>query len=383
MIDSFITCPRCGAQLPPEAEWCMKCGRELVRHQAHKARGNGQGSVYKLPNEKYKAVVTIGYYLDDGGRRRRQTRSKVFDKKKDAVAALNDLRAAPRAKTIYTFKQLFDAWIPTHRAGKKTIEGYQYAAKYLEPVWHMKMDDITVDDLQECLDECPKGRRTRENMKAAIGLVYKYGIPRKAVPDNLNLAPFLAVSGEHGDARVALTDIELAKLRGCTAPHADEVLLLCYTGFRISEFLDLTDESYDPRSQTLTGGAKTDAGRNRIVTISPKVLPIVERLASSPGPLIRRSDGSAWPSVKSWTETAFYPALEAAGIDNPIVDGAAGVQRHRITPHSCRHTFANLMKRVDGADKDKQELIGHASPEMLRYYQNAELDDLRRITDAI
>ena len=41
------------------------------------------------------------------------------------------------------------------------------------------------------------------------------------------------------------------------------------------------------------------------------------------------------------------------------------------------------MKRVDGADKDKQELIGHASAEMLRYYQDVEIADLRRITDAI
>ena len=33
--------------------------------------------------------------------------------------------------------------------------------------------------------------------------------------------------------------------------------------------------------------------------------------------------------------------------------------------------------------KDKQELIGHASAEMLRYYQDVEIADLRRITDAI
>ena len=51
--------------------------------------------------------------------------------------------------------------------------------------------------------------------------------------------------------------------------------------------------------------------------------------------------------------------------------------------YSCLHTFATLMKRVTGADKDKQELIGHASPEMLRYYQDVRLADLRRITDVL
>ena len=56
-----------------------------------------------------------------------------------------------------------------------------------------------------------------------------------------------------------------------------------------------------------------------------------------------------------------FPALEAIGIDNPIVEIGGGKKRHKYTPHSCRHTFATLLKRVAGADKDKQELIGHAS----------------------
>ena len=66
-----------------------------------------------------------------------------------------------------------------------------------------------------------------------------------------------------------------------------------------------------------------------------------------------------------------------------MVEVAGGVQRHRITPHSCRHTFATLIKRVGGAEKDKLELIGHTSGEMLRHYQDVDLADLRQITDAI
>ena len=41
------------------------------------------------------------------------------------------------------------------------------------------------------------------------------------------------------------------------------------------------------------------------------------------------------------------------------------------------------MKRVQGASKDKLELIGHSSEEMLRYYQDVEINDLRKITDAL
>lgn len=41
------------------------------------------------------------------------------------------------------------------------------------------------------------------------------------------------------------------------------------------------------------------------------------------------------------------------------------------------------MKAVQAPEKDEMELIGHASPEMLRYYQDVDLRDLRKITDAL
>ena len=157
---------------------------------------------------------------------------------------------------------------------------------------------------------------------------------------------------------------------------------MIYTGFRPSEFLSLTAADYDRKRQCLSGGAKTDAGRGRCVTISPKLKAILARLAASDGPLCRDGDGNAW-TLKKFTEEAFYPALDAIGIDNPLVEVGGGKLRHKYTPHTCRHTFATLMKRVQGADKDKQALIGHASPEMLRYYQDAPVEDLRHITDQI
>ena len=76
-------------------------------------------------------------------------------------------------------------------------------------------------------------------------------------------------------------------------------------------------------------------------------------------------------------------AMDANIIDNPMVEVGGGVLRHRLSPHSCRHTFATLIKRVEGSDKDKLELIGHTSTEMLRHYQDVSLKDLKKITDAI
>lgn len=378
-----MICKKCSAELPEAVNFCPNCGRAVVKKQSKKQRGNGQGSVYQLANGKYKAVVVLGYSTDEKGKRHKKTRSQVFEKKKDAVNALPGLLADPRKveQKAVTFKELYDKWLPTHRAGKSTLDCYKAAVKYLEPVWFLRMPDISLDDLQECLDDCPKGKRTKENMRAVVGLIYKYGIPRKVIPDNLNLAPFLIVEGESAAHRSSFTDEQIKAIeKACeSVPHAEDILCMIYTGFRPSEFLALTAASYDKEHKTLTGGSKTQAGLNRIVTLSPHIESIVERRAASGG-LLFAQDG--W-SLKDFTEKAFYPALEQIGIDNPIVEISGGAKRHKYTPHTCRHTFATLMKKVPGSEKDKLELIGHASGEMLRYYQDVNLTDLRQITDKI
>ena len=379
-------CKRCGAELPAGANFCPACGRKAVITRSPKKRGNGQGTILVPPGGRYKAVVTLSIYTDDKGKRHRKTRSQTFDKKKDAVAAIPRLLEDPRreVKRSTTFKQLYDAWFPTHRAGKSTMDGYKAAMKYFASIWPLRIADIDVDDLQECIDDCPHGRRTKENMKALAGLVYKYGIPRHVVPENLNLSPFLVVDGGGAAHRAAFdaAQIEAIKKACGKVPHAEDIYCMIYTGFRPSEFLALTAESYDKARQCLTGGAKTDAGRGRVVTVSPKIKAIIEAHAAPGGPLFADPDGKAW-NLKDFTEGAFYPALEAVGIENPMVEIGGGKLRHKYTPHTCRHTFATLLKRTGGADADKQELIGHASPEMLRYYQDTPLDDLRAITDAL
>lgn len=260
---------------------------------------------------------------------------------------------------------------------------YKAAFQYFRPVWLMKMDDIIIDDLQDCLDECPHGKRTRQNMKTLCGLMYKYGIPRKQVPDNINLAEFLRVEGESSSQRDSLTDIEIEKIRLAVGriDHADEIYAMIYLGFRPSEFLSLRAEDYFPEQGYIIGGAKTEAGTNRTVTISPKIRSIIDAHAEQGG-LLFSNNGAQW-DLKKYTEEVFYPTLKKIGIDNPTNLVGIKTTRHRITPHSCRHTFATLMKRVQGNDKDKLELIGHTSDEMLRYYQDVSIADLKKITDKI
>lgn len=298
---------------------------------------------------------------------------------------LSKLDATPkpiRAKR-QTMQQVYDAWLPTHQAGRDTLNCYKAAWRYFQPVSDIAISEVDIDDLQECLDECPKGKRTKQNMKAVCGLVFKYAIPRHMAA--LNLAEYLRINDNSDAAEHEGLPLEvlpkILTLIG-SVPYADYVYCQCYMGFRPSEFLALDVKAYDRRKKAFVGGAKTDAGRNRTVTVSPKIQPIIDGLVKNRlgGPAFPDNSGD-WMSIADYRD-AFYKVLEAAGVDNPIAE-INGVKRHRYTPHSCRHTFATLLKSVQAPDKDKQKLIGHSSAEMLRYYQDVDTDSLRKITDVI
>jgi len=384
-----MQCKKCHAELPPGANFCPSCGKKQVTTSARgrrpKSRPNGSGTAYKR-GRTWTAEVVLGWKWEDETMSKRLPVRRTkggFPTKAAALDYLPTLRAGgkQRSKQI-TFKALYDLWQPTHGRDKSTMNCYAAAFKHFEPVWWLQLEMIDIDDLQECMDDCPAGRRTRENMKALCGLMYKYGIPRDYVPKDRNLAQFLRVTGDAGKHRIGFSAEQRKAIEAAvgTVPYADYIYCCYMLGFRPSELLALDAAQFDRDNRCLRGGAKTEAGRDRVVTISPKILPIIKRLTSgrTTGQIFHAADGSIL-SYRQFKDDCFYPALAAIGIDNPVDEDG----RHKYTPHCCRHTFATMLKLIQAPDKDKLAIIGHTSPEMLRHYQDVNYDDLRRITDAL
>lgn len=381
-----MNCKACGQSPPQDAKFCPYCGKLLAEKEKPrgvKKRGNGQGSVYKH-GSKYIAEKTIGYYEDDDGKKHRKKVKKVFDRRKDAIEALPTMTAAPRKdpKSTFTFKQVYDLWLPTHEADKSTINCYKAAWKHFSPLHNLYAHEIDIDDLQECINDCPCGKQTRKNMKATISLIYKYGIPRGYFPEKLNYAEYLKPGGEAGAGGVGLPTEYVTKIKEAVGKvtGADLVTAQCYLGFRPSEFLALRQDSYDPDKKTFIGGAKTAAGKNRVLPVAKPIQSIVDSyVGKNENQFFCNAKGEEMDIVEY--RDLFYAVLDALKLENPMIDLGNGKKRHTYTPHSCRHTFADFMKNTQGSDKDKLSLIGHTSTEMLRYYQDAPVDDLRKIVD--
>ena len=345
-----------------------------------RTRPNGAGSAYRR-GKSWTAIVTVSWKTTPTGRAQAVRRTKGgFHTKREALAYCQQLQSAPTERPKLTLQQVYDAWLPAHeaRVSKSTMDCYRAAFKYFDDLRYRLIADIDVDELQECLDACPRARRTRENMKALCGLLYKYAIPRHQA--TMNLAEFLHTGNDAKGTRPAFTNEQIKKIDeqiGIT-PHAEDVMCLIYTGFRPTELFSLTKQDY--KDGILYGGIKTAAGKDRAVPVSPKVLPIIEeRVANCHGFLFPRENGEQM-TVNYFRDNYFYPVLAAAGIQPlPTAEHPA-----YYTPYSCRHTFANLLKGAQGSDVDKAKLIGHATYDTTkRMYQSAELDAMRKIIEEL
>ncbi len=382
----FCPNPKCKKEIPDDHSFCGYCGRKLVRTYSRRTRANGTGTAYKRGKtwtaayiKGWKKVIVDGKEklvpdkLTQGG----------FATKKEALEYIPQLKNGKRktAGASTSFAALYTVWKPfyTPRIGESTMNGHIAAYAYFKDIHHIPFVDLSIDDLQDCVDECPKGRRTRENMKSLCSRLYEYAGARKM--DVKDLSKFIWCGKDDTKTRASFDDLQIEKIKQSIGkiPYAEYIYCMIHLGFRPNEMLRLTADAYDPEHNCLIGGFKTEAGTDRVVTISPKIKQILADLISNASPYIFPREDGELMTDEYFREKVFYPAMAELGIQAIPQPGEHPLYK----PYSCRHTFANLLKRVPGSDTDKAGLIGHADASMTKYYQSPDFASMAAITDAI
>lgn len=334
---------------------------------------NGIGYARKR-GKTWQIEVTVDWHIVDGKQVQIRKTKCGFRTKTEALRYAMTLKENPDIpKATETFQEIYTRWCEFYapRIAESTMKCYKAAFSWFKPVWGRHMEDITVAELQKCIDECPRGRSTLDDMRSVCSLVYKYARANKLISE-MNPAAYLYTAGKSKGTHDPLSMEELAKVREAVGvvPYADYVYCLCYLGYRPTEMLSMKKSQYDRAHQCLIAGIKTEAGKNRIVTISPKIQPLIDAQFEKPGDLLFPGPEGEEMDDEDFRVKCFFPLMKALGIKGKV-------------PYSCRHTFANLLKNVTGSDVDKASLIGHADPSMTKYYQSPEYANLKAITDRI
>lgn len=360
---------------------------------------NGWGSVYNLnkkkktddgkkyPQRRKPWVAVAPAYIADGKIVKKSI--GTFATRTEAMAALEAYRHKSPDELQNMKKTLAQIWDDYKRTNKykniskSTQDCYNAAFNKLAALHKKEFAKLRTGDFQAVIDdfaEQGKSYSSLHDIKLICGLMSEYAAKNDII--GKNYARYIELPKKEESGKRALTDLEVQKIKigvKNNIPYAEWLLILCYTGWRISELLNLTQFQYDRKEKTLTGGNKTEAGKNRIVPIHPDIQPYVDKWANVGFDTIfcrkevqRDKDGNVLS--EKWVKTTpdyfrrhiLPDLLKALDLDPSI------------KPHECRHTFVTNLQK-NGANKAYiQRLVGHSSKDVTdKIYTHADMKALR------
>ena len=378
------TCKKCAAVLPETALFCPQCGRAVNYAPTPKKRGNGQGTAIK--RGKTWTGLKPGYkYTDENGKRHRVRPSKGgFPTKKDALAWASsgaDASADPAPRLI----DLWETWSKNDmmKLSRNKQCAYKIARRRLEPIIARQLDSLTVDDLQNVINDKCKSYYTAKDCKDLLSNLYKRAMASNANKGRItqNLSEFLVLPALNEKEAVPLTTDEVAKLWTAYEKGnriAGYILVMVYTGMMPGELLECRKNMIDLELHEIRGaGLKTKARKQTAIAFPAFLAPVLADLMS------KSASVKLLAMNKDNFYAEFYNAIEAAGIDNPETIGADGKKDHRITPYSCRHTYGTEAVKMGLHPAVIQQMLRHSNTKTQEKYTHLGGDALHAAVEQI
>lgn len=333
-----------------------------------RVRPNGAGTVYKMPNGKWRAEVTLGWEEREGKPPKRIVRTKSgFKLKREAVAALSGLYDAPMSVDPgVSFKALYDLWSASHYKTITKDTEYCYVAAYAQcrALYHKPFCALKTHDLQSVVDACPHGRRTKQNIKAMLTCMYRYANENDYL--DKNYAQYIKLPPKQQSTKDAFTADERKKLwQDYEAGNAftGYILLMIYTGMRYGEISTIRIENVNLPERYMIGGIKTEKGRSRRIPICEKVYPIVAQLIEAGG-----------EKLLDMHEKSFYTRFS---------DALVRLNIRPLSPHCCRHTCATALAEAGVQPAIIQQIMGHEDYSTTMQYTHIQTDAMMEAINRI
>lgn len=344
---------------------------------------NGYGTVVKLSGQRRKPYevrvntrMDARYYpiYDVLGR---------YATREEGLIALAEYNKNPFNITDreMTFSQLYEKFYKNkyEYSGKtysrSSMDCTKSAYGYCSILYDLTYSQLRADNFRGVLSQKvgngkPLSHSMQEHIKNLFSQMDKFALQNDII--SKSYSSFAAITVREDDTPgIPFTAEEIRTLwDNKDVPWVDSILIYIYSGWRISELIQMPAENIDLKAYTFKGGLKTAAGKNRIVPIHSKIRCFVEhRLSVNDGILFAKNSHPI--TAASYTKL-FKKTLQNIGITT------------YHTPHDCRHTFTSLLDSAGVNQICIDRLIGHASGSLTaRTYTHKSIEELRKAVEMI
>ena len=339
---------------------------------------NGFGSVYKLSGNRRKPYVakkTKGWDINPDTGKAKQLYITVgyYATRKEALTALAEFNANPydvNAAKV-TFADVYERWSDEHfpNVSESNVQGYKASWNLCDKIASMRFVDVKLDHLQMVVDESGKNTPTLRKLKVMLGLMYKYAVIHEIIPKERNMVEYLNIKNAGNPNslnREPFSKAEVSRIweakNGNT--YYTVILMLIYSGCRVSELLDLKKEDVNLEERYFNVVAAKTAAGIRTVPIAEKVYPFFEYWynLNDCEYLLSTPEGEHF-KYRNYYDSYWKPLLNAVGM------------KHR--PHDTRHTCVSLLTVAGVSDKVIKKIVGHKGQGVTEVvYTHFEIEEL-------
>ena len=222
----------------------------------------------------------------------------------------------------------------------------------------MKMRDIRTIHLEKVMNEVKGGYQTQVAMKNLWGQIFKYSIEHDIVDKNYN--DFVKTRDQQeGTKRTAISDEDIQRLWQAIDngnEDAEIVMIYIYTGFRLTELLEMKTENIDLDARIMVGGKKTSAGKDRRVPIHKCILPFIAKRMNHEYLITGLGKYEGKPLSKpAFTYNHWDKLMQKLGMED-------------ITAHYARHTCATMLRIADVPEDVRKLILGHSTQDVTDRY---------------
>lgn len=300
-----------------------------------------------------------------------------FKSRKEANLALAEYHNNPYdvASRKLTFSEVYERWSERRfqQISPNRAEQFKSIYKALSEFHDKPFADLKLLQLQAYFD-----RRTDissaslQHYKILFNQLYKFALKHEIT--DKNYAQFIEIR-KTGKVKPHKT-FSLEELRALWAAKEDRdvqiVLVLIYTGLRITELLEMPKYRVNVQERYMVGGIKTEAGRDRIIPINWRILPFIEELMQNDSRYLiakqNKGQSEAY-SYHGFRYAIWKPLLKRFGMDHSI--------------HDTRHTFISLMDAAGANKVALKRIVGHKNEDVTEEYTHKELGELIHEIDKI